>query len=535
MGSEGVGGIHGGLDATGAALIRATEEFFREVVDRDFVALESALAHDSRLQEGTAVGGRSVTGIDKVLEKLEDISGRVNRAGFKKAENVVLMRNGAQTRFILKTKIGFMSLSVGWRIEWSCGLITRIVVEKDPKSEELFMLDDTEVPVAVTSPQSSSPAGTATAQDVGLGTDIIDSDSNSLSDAGRPICDKTDKATSDTMRASHENAPGSEVLGASHDSTGAKERRASSESVQGLVEYNLPILSGDLDKSSSPAPRCGFEDIAKMMNVDLHSPYLVPQPPALAPMLKIAVLNCQHLSSRRVRILERPVNAYVVVTVGKSSHKTPICYRTSNPDFSSLEGETSFIFETPNTIEFRQNGFIGIEVRDVYPIGDAYDLLAHLRVPMIALKSVVDSTSSEIVRLKLNQLGKFHKFRGIRKDSPASEEATIELSMSKIDIMQWWVVEETRAREEAAEVSRREDRALKKAAAIARSPQLLHHSRKLQQQTNSVSGAQGEGLGAGSRAVRDMSYDHTYERKSDGEGFTPVPKEAWMDGENCIR
>ncbi len=125
--------------------ISATKSFYADLIAGNFDAVENFLSPDCRLQDQFEMG-RGLSGIDQCMNKLKETQPKlVSTKGMDKMLSPTLMRNKKQVRFVLHGKIGFLSITIGWAVEWSCGIITSLVIIKNT-TESVFFIDNTPLP-----------------------------------------------------------------------------------------------------------------------------------------------------------------------------------------------------------------------------------------------------------------------------------------------------------------------------------------------------------------------------------------------------
>lgn len=169
----------------------------------------------------------------------------------------------------------------------------------------------------------------------------------------------------------------------------------------------------------------------------LSAPYLIPKPPTLPASIKINIVGCTNLKSRLVRLVPRPINCYVCVSVAGITRQTPII-RDANPIFKDLP-EASFLFELPNSAEFREEGIIEIVIKDKHVLDE--DILSEVQIPLVSLKTAANISDLTQLTIPLTlherkpRFGKGFKTSQISKID--EKLSVIILTISKVDILQW--------------------------------------------------------------------------------------------------
>lgn len=178
--------------------------------------------------------------------------------------------------------------------------------------------------------------------------------------------------------------------------------------------------------------------IAATYGQTLDPPFLIPKPPALPASIKISIAGCTNLKSRLVRLIPRPINCYVCVSVAGITRQTPVI-RDSSPDFRNSP-EASFLFELPNSAEFREEGIIEIIIKDKHMLDE--DVLSEVEIPLISLKTAADISDTTQLTIPLTLRGKKPRFGKGFKTSKISKiddkTSVINLTVSKVDILQWY-------------------------------------------------------------------------------------------------
>lgn len=435
----------------GSSIIDGTTMFFHSLVKKDFATVEDYLCPDCRLQDQFGEG-HGVSGSDKCMKKIREVGDRLSTAGLVNMESVTLTRNLRQVRFMLHGKLGFIKISLGFAVEWSCGIISMLVIVKNPVDCE-FLRDDTIAP----SPSTDA----AEIDNFNRSSEMVGTDSIDITSAVTAACIfKDDELTHIPQTECSVVIGKSEQEEVSTKDKGDKwypgkyiqQRRKSTHTAPGKVLNSFWDLSKPAD----------YDVVMESVGVNLQAPFLIPRPPAIPAALTVTVEAATHLKSRLVRLVTRPVNSYVSVSVAGRVRDTPIVSKNSSPDYGAAcaNGENIFIFELPNSVEFRREGCIEFTIKDKHLRDE--DVLAEVVLPIISLKCKADHTAPTRLELPVElfskhkpRLGKgFIKRRSESKDSQKKGEEAIShliVSISKVDIMLWWVLEEIRARDKARE------------------------------------------------------------------------------------
>lgn len=438
-------------------IVEGSRAFFESLVKKDFANVEDFLSPDCRLQDQFGEG-RGVSGSDQCMDKIREVAGKLAGAGLTKMESVCVMRNKRQVRFMLHGKVGFMKIAIGFAIEWSCGIISMLVIVRNAVDGE-FLEDNTEAPQLEVSPELPTEA---------VAQHVVPHDESHISAA---VADCAHELTDFSITADATATTG--PLGVHKD--GAAGQAKSEKWFPGkYIQQHRASSNPAVQKIPNPywaASRpADYNVVMQSVGVNLQPPYLVPRPPAVSAALTVTVESASQLKSRLVRIVTRPVNSYVSVTVAGRSRNTPVVSKSSYPDYgaASPNGENIFIFELPNSVEFRRNGCIEFTIKDKNFRDE--DILAEIVLPIISLKCKTDHTAPTALQLPvehfskhITRLGKgFKKRRSESHDSHKGEEiAYLNVSISKVDIMLWWVLEEIQARDEAREKIITEEKARK--------------------------------------------------------------------------
>eukprot|EP00602_Paraphysomonas_sp_CaronLab_P003710 CAMPEP_0185033086 /NCGR_PEP_ID=MMETSP1103-20130426/21725_1 /TAXON_ID=36769 /ORGANISM="Paraphysomonas bandaiensis, Strain Caron Lab Isolate" /LENGTH=474 /DNA_ID=CAMNT_0027569223 /DNA_START=245 /DNA_END=1669 /DNA_ORIENTATION=+ len=350
------------------------------------------------------------------------------------------MRNECQVRFMLTGKVGFISVSIGFALEWQCGILTHIVIAKNV-SESDFMKDDTvarALPPPVTSeatdPTSTDRKVSAYEKDSDDDTDVDEDTSESINNGSGNVT-----PTTTTMPVSD-----------SASSERQKEKQEKNWYFGKYVGRKLPSQNNDTQSPNTAQKRPTLvpTDIGGEV---LEPPYLCPKPPNMPAVVSVTVLSCTNLKSRLNRLVERPVNAYVSVEVDHKIRHTAIVKRNHNPTFD--ENDT-FIF--PLTREFsRMGGYIYFTVMDKNLLDE--NVLAKVAIPLASLKVQTDDSEAPVLNIPLHHrerlLGK--GFRGSIHSPHTTSILTVRIA--RVDIHQWWVYEELKLRDEAREKAKQDE------------------------------------------------------------------------------
>lgn len=206
----------------------------------------------------------------------------------------------------------------------------------------------------------------------------------------------------------------------------------------------------------------------------LNPPYLIPRPPLLPPTVSIYILSCHNLQSRLIRYISRPINCRVTIKVGNVQQHTQTIKNNSNPIFckSPLTSEP-FVFQIP-TLSFL-SGYLEIFIEDMFPL--TKDLLAKVQIPYSIIPFQQDTIMSNEIFIPLTLLESyiltpsssssssssskendiisrtcyFGDNQQIQKEINEESKPYLKIRISKVDVLQWWLMEEIHARDQQRE------------------------------------------------------------------------------------
>lgn len=412
-------------------LIEYSNIFWSTVLSNDFHEVEDMLSEDCRLQDAFENSKKGCNGCKIVLEKLVEIKTKTSKIGLDmRVSYCKLMRNKTQTRLILKPRFAFKTVVVGIALDWECGVIVNIVIMRDT-NEEFFMNDNTIEPISIKKNQidltNTFPI---------FSSDLIQlkEDIKNKEISPDAVVESNDKEISPDTSVVESNDKEKWFPGKFIKKVKAKRINKQEENKQEVQEE---VMEYSLSHSN--------EMLSKLL-----PPFLVPKPPFFNPTIIVTIIGCTNLKSRLNRIVTRPINSYVNVSIGDQNRNTNVVDNNSNPIYV----KEKFIFElNPNN----EDQYIVFKVKDKHVIIDE-DLLAEIKLPIVSLKSRLN-TSDEQQQIILPLTLKEKRFgKGFRKSNNLSNDlSTLILIVTKVDIMQWWMLEELRMRDELAEKIRIEE------------------------------------------------------------------------------
>jgi hypothetical protein len=173
----------------------------------------------------------------------------------------------------------------------------------------------------------------------------------------------------------------------------------------------------------------------------LQPPFLHPKPPAVPPTVTVTILECTNLKSRLVRVISRPVSAFVTVELGGVKRRTETAKYNNYPCYDSTN---SFLFEISDSD--REEGVLHFTVMDEHLIND--DILAETDVPLASLRASVDNHTPYEIKLPL-VLGETHFGLALSSNNALDDEPPMmRVRISKVDVLQWWAEKEVALRKE---------------------------------------------------------------------------------------
>jgi hypothetical protein len=457
--------------------LQATEYFWKVFVSSSYSSgnLEDLLSPDCRIQNQFGSQGKGLTGIKNCLQKLMEVQGRMKSSGLISTlpQGMALMRNQREVRFYLKGKVAFLTVVIGFALEWQSGIITGIVLMKDMDLDDFFV-DNTIAP---------SPAGA-------LADEPLPSPS--------PIQGQSQEVTLQddiTVKNTGEGLSGSSASAA--------------PPVEPTGWYRGKYLGRkppSMTKASPapPPPPAAVPTSSSLTQQSLSPPYLCPRPPPIPPMLFFSLHSISHLKSQLTRLIERPVNSYVTFTVPGDSPpvSTPVIRGSSDPLFDPNQ-----IFYLPLRPDyFLSNTSLTITVYDKHLLDD--DVLATCHIPLVSLPA--EKTNDQYTHLFIpltqtastgtasstsgKRYGKiYRRIRGYdatkgveggggggeggvgRRGSGGAGESVLMMKVCVLDVERWWYLEECQARDlqemeriEREQIEREEEEARQKVQAEER-------------------------------------------------------------------
>lgn len=228
----------------------------------------------------------------------------------------------------------------------------------------------------------------------------------------------------------------------------------------------------------------------------LNPPYLVPRPPLLPPTVSIHIISCHNLQSRLIRYISRPINCCVSIKVGNVQQSTQIIKNNPNPIFCKTPLTSDpFVFQIP-TLSFL-SGYLEIFIEDTFPLKK--DTLAIVHIPYSLIPFQQDTITSNDMFVRLSLLEPYilsppsppssSSSSSLQSQSPSSTITSsppiqqsrpnlaeplsrtcflgdspriqkeifqelkpyLKIRISKVDVLQWWLMEEIHARDQVRE------------------------------------------------------------------------------------
>jgi hypothetical protein len=260
-----------------------------------------------------------------------------------------------------------------------------------------------------------------------------------------------------------------------------------------IRESCTSLFSIPLSEEYEPIP-C---DAPLFLGRTLNPPFLVPRPPLIPPTLSVHIVSCHNLQSRLIRFISRPINCRVSVRVGNIIQKTSTIKNSSNPIFcSSPITADPFVFQIP-TLSFL-SGSLELIVEDLFPVPS--NVLAKVRIPysIIPFQQDLVTSNDMFIRLSLHQPYLLSPTSCSSSSSPHPSASSfppssapphvpspgsnstsphdlisqmcflgdspqiqkeiltdlipyLKIRISKVDVFQWWVMEELQARDQVRE------------------------------------------------------------------------------------
>jgi hypothetical protein len=403
-------------------LIEYSNIFWNTVLSNDFQEVEDMISEDCRLQDALENSTKGFNGCKIVLEKLVEIQSKTSRLGLDmKVAYCKLMRNKTQTRYILKPRVAFKTVVIGIALDWECGIIVSIVMMRDTK-EHFFMNDNTIAPITIKKSQNDAIDNFP----------VFNSDITELTEDLKNKAFDTEIPPDNNVVTANDKKwyPGKFIKKVKTKNNKIEHDQVIEEEIEGEMKYSLSHRN---------------EMLAKLL-----PPFLFPKPPLINPTIIVTVIGCTNLKSRLNRIVTRPINSYVKVYIGKQKRCTNIVDNNPNPTYI----KENFLFElNPNN----EDQYVVFKVQDKHVLIDE-DLLAEIKLPLVSLKSHNTSDEQQEIILPLSLKEKrFGKGINLLRKSSNNELSTLIVKLTKVDIMQWWMMEELRMRDELSEKLRIEE------------------------------------------------------------------------------
>ena len=435
--------------------LELAQQFWKAMCTKDsMTTVTQMLSPDCYLKDGFGSDARGAHGIEAVSTKLTEISGKITggAATFETDIPFRVMRSKIQVRFLTTAKVGWITIKIGFALEFESGFIVKLVLMKNPGSG-VFETDDTKeapqkVPVGVVEPHLKD---------------------SSKEDEGIKLIENQESETTSLVKKVKEESEGD-------DSFYFGKFLGRERPVQDTTTSVTSTSAGEEDDpeaDTTPVP----------LAYTLHPPFLTSKPPEIPPTVVVTVVGCMHLQSPLKRVIAREVNAYVSVQMKNMPviQSTPMASPGPNPMFSTPSNK--FVFEAPPS-----GGTIVFTVYDKKSVGDDL-VIAEVWVPLASLATTSPSNSTptalSLPLTMTKQVSRFkkQKYRPSIANGTSSRDSNefdgdefgqLDVQVSKIDIMKWWALEELKARddaldkkeaeEEAARVEREKELATKKAA-----------------------------------------------------------------------
>lgn len=402
------------------------------------------LSPDCFMKGGFGSGARGVHEMEAICAKLTEINGKIcgGVATFQKDIPFRVMRNKKQVRFLTTAKVGWISVSIGFALEFESEFIVKLVVMKNP-AKGVFETDDTnEAPPSPAKLREEK----GEAMVVGEGTtDTV----KEVSGEGQEDNEEVENSEGDDDD-DDDNIGGGDV--------GDDEEYADHSYYFGKFLGRAPPGSESPEEDESEEDE--EEGAVPIMLADtLRPPFLTSKPPQIPPTVVVTVVGCSNLHSPLRRVFERTVNAYVSVQMKHMPvvQSTPVA-TSPGPD-PIFPTANKFVFEAPP-----YGGAVMFSVLDKTSVGEDL-LIAEVHVPLAAIATTSPSHSSATaLSLPLHmykQVSRFtrqkhkpHVTSGAASDQSESEGELGHLNVliSKIDIMKWWALEEIKARDAALDL-----------------------------------------------------------------------------------
>jgi hypothetical protein len=433
--------------------LQLAQTFWKAMCTKDGMKIiNPMLSPDCYLKDGFGTSARGVHELEAISAKLTEISGKISggAATFETDIPFRVMRNKVQVRFLTTAKVGWISISIGFALEFECGFIIKIVLMKNP-GKGVFETDDT---------QEAAPKKVA----VVMEEQSISPPDSSVSEKKESSIDKSeDTDTIDESADTHEEI--NVIKGKNTD----QEEVDHSYYFGKFLGRERPVQEGKVEDSEPEEDGAAPVPLAQT----LHPPYLCSKPPQIPPTVVVTVVGCMHLESPLVRVIEREVNAYVSVQMKNMPviQSTPTAKNGGGPN-PMFTTSNKFVFEAPPA-----GGTIMFTVYDKKSVGGDL-VIAEVHVPLASIATTSPSNSTPTsLSLPLHLLKQVSRFRKQKHrpsisggttaadtdtNEPEGSLGQLDVQISKIDIMKWWALEELKARDAALDQKEAEEEARQK-------------------------------------------------------------------------
>ena len=388
---------------------------------------------------------------------------------------------------MISDKIGFISITIGFALEWIHNIVTHIVIIKNV-SESVFMVDNTkqtQVQIQTITPNAIDPTeenevavSNSTAQPLSASTPI-ETDESSVA-TPTPVITTVDSAPTPTSPSKW--YPGKYAKQVRSKSKDTKDDTSKFTEPPASIPNTTPNAPVDVELTWE----LYFETV---LGRSLTPPYLVPRPPPIPPTITVTVHRAVGLVSRMKRVVARPINSYVELTIHDRVRSTPVVRMNANPVYDTTNGLNKFIFEIPSLLGFNStNGILHVDVKDRHVVAQE-DLLACVDIPFASLKTTNTGSGAlaelcyplDMKERNANILPRLHVARKVTHSHIATTPTVagegnsnkeldvgpcVFLSVNKVDIMSWWVLEEQRMRDEKRKRDAADEKLRLKAASL---------------------------------------------------------------------
>jgi hypothetical protein len=436
--------------------IELSQKFWKSMcVKGGMTSVNSMISPDCFLKDGFGSSARGIHNSEAISIKLSEINEKIYNgvATFEKEIPFRLMRNKVQVRFLTSAKVGWLSITIGFALEFECGFIVKIVLMKNP-GKGIFEIDDTQEAVA---------------KPVVVKMDVVDNTVAEVKSVKDAVREDNDNVADDKNNNGNGNGSGNGMIKEEPKKEAVEEVRKRMEKKEEDADHSFYFGkflgrarpsrdSSDYDEPDDDTPQLSLART-------LRPPFLTSKPPEIPPTVVVTVVGCMHLRSPLKRVIERDVNAYVSVKMKSMPviQSTPPAQSGTNPMFTM---SNKFVFEAPST-----GGTVVFKVFDKKSIGDDL-LIAEVHVPLASIATTSPSNSTPTaLSLPLHmhkQMSRFTKQKHrpsisgsshLDEHDPDNEPAVLDVQISKIDIMKWWALEELKARDEARDKKEAEEEA----------------------------------------------------------------------------